>query len=241
MIISGWSKQTNLMKQPWIFGEPYTTINRKYMTLKMRLTPYLVHLFARGVRHGRADRPRHGARVPGRRGHVVQADAVPVHERRVAARRPGLRGFADSQRHLPARRQVDRLLGRARVQRPDDGERLRRRRSTGFRCSSRRAPSSRCIRRCSTTARSRRTRSRFDIYPFGKTSFSLYEDDGVTQRYRTGAFARTLVEVDAPKSLDEAGAQITVTVGAAKGSYHGMPASRSYVGGPARPGAGRPA
>ena len=24
MIISGWSKQTNLMKQPWIFGEPYT-------------------------------------------------------------------------------------------------------------------------------------------------------------------------------------------------------------------------
>ncbi len=41
MIISGWSKQTNLMKQPWIFGEPYTSINRKYMTLKMRLTPYL--------------------------------------------------------------------------------------------------------------------------------------------------------------------------------------------------------
>ena len=41
MIISGWSKQTNNMKQPWIFGEPYTTINRKYLKLKMRLTPYL--------------------------------------------------------------------------------------------------------------------------------------------------------------------------------------------------------
>ncbi|MGE5362306.1 MAG: TIM-barrel domain-containing protein, partial [Bacteroidales bacterium] len=41
MIISGWSKQTNLMKQPWIFGDPYTAINRKYMKLKMRLTPYL--------------------------------------------------------------------------------------------------------------------------------------------------------------------------------------------------------
>ena len=25
MIISGWSKQTNNMKQPWIFGEPYTS------------------------------------------------------------------------------------------------------------------------------------------------------------------------------------------------------------------------
>ncbi len=41
MIISGWSKQTNLMKQPWIFGEPYTSINRKYLKLKQRLTPYL--------------------------------------------------------------------------------------------------------------------------------------------------------------------------------------------------------
>jgi len=41
MIISGWSKQTNLMKQPWIFGDPYTGYNRRYLKLKMRLTPYL--------------------------------------------------------------------------------------------------------------------------------------------------------------------------------------------------------
>ena len=40
MIISGWSKQTNLMKQPWIIGDPYTGWNRRYLKLKMRLTPY---------------------------------------------------------------------------------------------------------------------------------------------------------------------------------------------------------
>ena len=68
-----------------------------------------------------------------------------------------------------------------------------------------------------------------DIYPSGKTSFSLYEDDGVTQEYRGGAFARTLIEVDAPKSLDSAGGQVTIAVGAARGKYTDMPASRSYL------------
>ncbi|MBV8251482.1 MAG: DUF5110 domain-containing protein [Chitinophaga sp.] len=38
MAISGWAK-TN--KQPWTYDEPYTSINRKYMKLKMRLTPYM--------------------------------------------------------------------------------------------------------------------------------------------------------------------------------------------------------
>ncbi len=38
MAISGWAKAN---KQPWAQGEPYTSINRKYMMLKMRLTPYM--------------------------------------------------------------------------------------------------------------------------------------------------------------------------------------------------------
>jgi alpha-glucosidase (family GH31 glycosyl hydrolase) len=67
-----------------------------------------------------------------------------------------------------------------------------------------------------------------DIFPSGKSSFSLYEDDGVTQDYRAGYFARTLVEVDAPKMIDTA-KEITVKVGPAKGKYRDMPATRSYV------------
>ena len=38
MTMSGWA--TNPDKQPWTYGEPYTSINRMYLNLKMRLTPY---------------------------------------------------------------------------------------------------------------------------------------------------------------------------------------------------------
>jgi alpha-glucosidase len=69
----------------------------------------------------------------------------------------------------------------------------------------------------------------FDVYPFGKTSFNMYEDDGTTQKYRTGAFARTLIEVEAPKDLDAPEAQIDVRVGPAKGKYNDMPANRLYA------------
>ena len=51
----------------------------------------------------------------------------------------------------------------------------------------------------------------------------------MTQEYRTGAFARTMIEVEAPKSLDTPGGQISVKAGPVKGKYEGMPASRSYV------------
>lgn len=41
MTMSGWAKKD---KQPWIWGEPYTSINRKYLQLKMRFTPYMYTL-----------------------------------------------------------------------------------------------------------------------------------------------------------------------------------------------------
>ena len=41
MVMSGWAKKD---KQPYIYGEPYTSINSKYLQLKMRLTPYMYTL-----------------------------------------------------------------------------------------------------------------------------------------------------------------------------------------------------
>eukprot|EP00041_Stephanoeca_diplocostata_P026060 m.694769 g.694769 ORF g.694769 m.694769 type:complete len:943 (-) comp22884_c2_seq9:1552-4380(-) len=38
MTMSGWAANPN--KQPWTYGEPYTSINRMYLKLKSRLTPY---------------------------------------------------------------------------------------------------------------------------------------------------------------------------------------------------------
>ncbi len=51
----------------------------------------------------------------------------------------------------------------------------------------------------------------------------------MTQGYRKGEFARTLIEMEAPMALDMPGETITVKVGAARGQYAGMPASRAYT------------
>ena len=41
MSMSGWAPKD---KQPYVYGEPYTTINRTYLKLKLRLTPYMYTL-----------------------------------------------------------------------------------------------------------------------------------------------------------------------------------------------------
>jgi len=41
MSMSGWAPKD---KQPYVHGEPFTSINRKYLKLKMRLTPYMYTL-----------------------------------------------------------------------------------------------------------------------------------------------------------------------------------------------------
>ncbi len=67
-----------------------------------------------------------------------------------------------------------------------------------------------------------------DVYPSGKSSFNLYEDDGTTQKYKTGAFARTVIDMNAPVTPDAPGDQITLRVGAAHGTCDGMPVQRGY-------------
>jgi hypothetical protein len=62
-----------------------------------------------------------------------------------------------------------------------------------------------------------------DVYPSGNTSYTLYEDDGVTAAYQAGAFSTTLL------SCSQSGSSITVSVGAASGTYNGQPASRTYL------------
>jgi hypothetical protein len=68
-----------------------------------------------------------------------------------------------------------------------------------------------------------------DLYPFGKSRFEMYEDDGVTQGYRKGESARTPIEMEAPFALDTPGETVTVKVGAASGQFAGMLTSRAYV------------
>ncbi|MGH3735024.1 MAG: RICIN domain-containing protein [Micromonosporaceae bacterium] len=65
----------------------------------------------------------------------------------------------------------------------------------------------------------------YDIHPRGNSSFTLYEDDGLTRAYQTGAYAGQRVDVTAPTAGT---GDITIDVGASVGSYTGKLASRGY-------------
>jgi hypothetical protein len=62
-----------------------------------------------------------------------------------------------------------------------------------------------------------------DVYPSGSTSYTLYEDDGVTADYKTGAFSRTTF------SSALSGTHETITIGAARGTWNGMLTARTYL------------
>ncbi|HUT08712.1 MAG TPA: TIM-barrel domain-containing protein [Candidatus Latescibacteria bacterium] len=228
MIISGWSKQTNLMKQPWIFGEPYTSMNRKYLKLKMRLTPYIYsytrEAYDTGVPTVRAmvlEFPDDPVTWSKRTQYQFMSGewllVAPVYEDTIVR----------NDIYLPAGKWIDYWDG------------------TEFNgplvLNNYAAPLDKLPMFVKAGAivpmypemlfdRDKpKDPVTLDVYPFGKTSFNLYEDDGVTQQYRTGAFARTLIEVGSPKDLDVPEAQITVKVGIAEGQYKDMPTKRSYL------------
>jgi len=64
-----------------------------------------------------------------------------------------------------------------------------------------------------------------EVYPYKNSSFSLYEDDGISKLHRSGQFARTLIEASEPGAADSA---LTIKLGATSGSYQGQSASREY-------------
>ncbi|MBD3183492.1 DUF5110 domain-containing protein, partial [Candidatus Poribacteria bacterium] len=60
------------------------------------------------------------------------------------------------------------------------------------------------------------------VYSAGKSSFTLYEDDGISYDYLDGAVATTLIENSFNNGLME------LTIHTRKGSYKGMPENRCY-------------
>ena len=63
----------------------------------------------------------------------------------------------------------------------------------------------------------------FAIYPYGSSSFTLYDDDGRTLAYQDGAYATTRIE----QVLE--GNKVTVTVHPAEGSFEGMVREQSTL------------
>ncbi|MDR1763434.1 MAG: DUF5110 domain-containing protein [Dysgonamonadaceae bacterium] len=62
----------------------------------------------------------------------------------------------------------------------------------------------------------------YEFYPSGKSSFTEYDDDGISEAYKTGKFSETLIT----SSLDAKG-NVRITVNPAKGGFSGFVKNRS--------------
>ncbi len=218
MVMSGWAKKD---KQPYIYGEPYTSINRKYLQLKMRLTPYMYtycgQAYETGVPTSRAmvlefpkDSITWGTKTQYQFMNGEWFLVAPVYKSE---------GKRDSI-YLPNGKWYDYWNGKE-----YDGSMW---------LNNYHAPLDKLPLFVKAGAiipmypqmnydgeRPADTLT-LDIYPAGNTSFNLYEDDGITREYRKGAFAKTLIEVNTNKNID-------VKINAAKGDYKGKYEKRYYL------------
>ncbi|MER7859856.1 TIM-barrel domain-containing protein [Amycolatopsis japonica] len=222
MTMDGWAASD---KQPWRYGEPYTSINRKYLLLKERLLPYTyshsVEAHESGVGQVRPlaleypDDPN----VWGEKAKYEFLSGkdflvAPVYENSTV--RNGI--------YLPKGTWVDYWSGKTYTG-PTTVD--------GYDAPLDTLPlfvrAGAVVPMWAEGTKSWQTRDKgvldLDVYPQGKGSFTLTEDDGVTRAYKNGDQAKQTFTVDAPTS---GLGTVTVGIGASSGSYAGKPAARNY-------------
>jgi alpha-glucosidase len=218
MVMSGWAKKD---KQPYIYGEPYTSINRKYLELKMRLTPYMYTYCEQA----------HETGVPTTRGMVLEYPNDPVTwgkqtqyqfmngEWLLVAPVYKNETKRDSI-YLPKGTWYDYWNGKAYTggqwlnNYPAPLEKLPLFVKAGAILPMYPAMNYDGEKKADTLT--------LDIYPYKYSSFDLYEDDGLTREYRKGAFAKTLIECTAGKDVQ-------VVIHPANGNYKGKYRERVYL------------
>lgn len=224
MSMSGWAE---FDKQPWRYGDPYTSINRDYLKLRERLLPYFYTYAAQAHRTG----------VPPVRSMVLEYPNDPVTwDNRTAQQFMAGESFlvapvSDAREvrdgiYLPAGRWVDYWSGTV-----YQGGQTR----NGYPAPLSRLPlftkAGAIVPMWPAGVNNHREvspadRMTFDVYPSGRTSFTLYEDDGVTRDYAGGRFAEQQITSRAPVSGP---GMIELTVGASRGSFNGKATSRPYA------------
>ncbi len=219
MSMSGWAKKD---KQPYVYGEPYTSINRYYLQLKQRFTPYMYTYCNEAYRTG----------VPVTRGMVLEFPNDPVAHGRLTQYQfmngewllvaPVYKDEAKRDSiYLPSGQWTDYRNGDVyqgplwlnNYDAPLDKLPL-------FVKAGAILPMYPAMYYDGERPADTLT---LDIYPSGKSAFRLYEDDGVTRKHRVGEFATTLFTVNA----DVKG--ITIEAGAAVGNYIGKYLQRVYL------------
>ncbi|GHE57117.1 hypothetical protein GCM10014715_07740 [Streptomyces spiralis] len=222
MTMDGWAAKD---KQPYQYGEPYTSINRKYLKLKESLLPYMYTYAAQAHRTGVGPVRPLALEYPDdakAAGDAAKYEFLTGEDFLVApvysdtAVRDGI--------YLPKGDWIDYWSGRIYhgpttvdgYQAPLDTLPL-------FVKAGASVPMWPGVR--SYQDRTANSPLAWDVYPQGSTSFTLYEDDGVTRQHRDGAYAEQQVAVTAP---DHGAGAVRIAVGAENGDFVGQQKSRPY-------------
>ncbi len=218
MSMSGWAKKN---KQPYVYGEPFTSINRKYLQLKMRLTPYMYTYCNEAYEKG----------IPASRAMVLEYPKDPVTLGK-QTQYQFMNGEwllvapvykSESKRdsiYLPKGTWYDYWDGKK-----IEGNHWLNNYSAAldklplFVKAGAILP---MYPQMNFDGEKKADSLTLDIYPEGTTSFTLYEDDGHTRDYKNHAFAKTKIEVASAKDVQ-------ITINAAEGNYTGRYSERVYL------------
>ncbi|MBV8502427.1 MAG: NPCBM/NEW2 domain-containing protein [Paucibacter sp.] len=226
MGMSGWASAAR--KHPWWYEEPYRSINRKYLKLKLRLTPYMYTLAREAERSGAPlvrglmwDHPQD----PGALTEANKYEFLLGRELLVA---PVYRSQAASQGwrtdiHLPQGRWIDYWDGRQ-LRAPAAGRDI---------------DEQVTLDKLPVLVRAGAILPMYpemlfdgqkpldvltlDLYPEGASEFTLYEDDGLTRQYQGGAFSQQRI------AMQLQGTTLHVQLDPAQGEYAGQLAKRGHV------------
>ena len=219
MVMSGWAKKD---KQPYVYGEPYTSINRKYLELKMRLTPYMYTYCEQA----------HETGIPTTRGMVLEFPNDPVtHGTQTQYQFMNGEWLLVAPVYKSESKRDSIYLPKGDWYDYWDGKKI----AGGTWLNNYPAPLDNLplfvkagaiipmYPQMNYDGEKNTDTLTLALYPFKKSTFDLYEDDGLTRQYKTGAFAKTLIEVDG--SLDNT----TIAINAVKGTFSGMNKNRVYL------------
>ena len=224
--MNGWS---HLNKSPWSYDEPYRSINRQYLKMKMRMTPYMYRYLKEAYDTGAPivrgmiwdhtqDKTTWGTATQYQYMLGEWILVAPVYTSMNINK-----GWRKEDIYLPEGRWIDYWDGRV-IEGPatidaypitldklpliiKGGAIIPMYPEMLFNNQKLKDPVT------------------FDIYPHGHSEFDMYEDDGITRKYQQGECATQTIEVDAPKGV---AGDIKVTVGPSLGEFDGKLNSRVY-------------
>lgn len=221
MSMSGWAPTD---KQPWRYGDPYTSINRKYLKLRERLMPYIYTYAAEAHRTGL---PLNRAMVLEYPDDPVTWDTTTQYQYLFGESFLVAPVYEDTDvRHgiyLPKGTWIDYWNGKVYkgptmindYEAPLDTLPL-------FVKAGANIP---MWPEMNSHQEKPKDPFTFDIYPKGTSRFTLYEDDGVTREYKQGAFSEQEITTTAP---EDGSGDIVITVGPSVGDYDGKLDRRQY-------------